>query len=134
MNERGAFQWFSDNADGLAIAMAAAFGAATLSTMLQQSGLRMLLLGLLAAFMFTGMAVPIGAIYFNLHWAWWGPIGGFIGLTWSAIAWFAIRFTNRLARRAPDFADALPVTVITGGLDLGRRTLPASTDNQGGNG
>lgn len=133
MGERSALQWLIDNADGMAIAMVAAFAGATLSTTMRRLGLRMLLLGLLAAFMFTGLTVPVIAIFFKLSWIWWGPIGGLIGLAWTAIAWFAIRFTNRLADRAPEFADAVPV-ILPGLPSVPQQHLPprALPDANGG--
>ena len=124
--ERGPLQWLSDNVDGMSIALAAAFAGATLSTTLRALGLRMLLLGLLAAFSLTGITVPAVAITFNVSWIWWGPIGMAIGLAWTALAWFAIRFTDRLADRAPQFADVVPTAVP------GLRLPPPRQESNGG--
>lgn len=112
-------EWFMANLDGMVFALVATFSASTLSAMLRGATGATVITGLLSAFMLTGLAVPFVAIYWNLHWVWWGVIGGGIGLTSLSIMWFAIRFADRVRDRAPDFADA-----------VGRRALPELKDEE----
>jgi len=81
-----------------------------------------ILISLLSSFMLTGMMVPLAAIYWGLHWAWWPIISGAIGMTSLSAMWFCIKFADRLQQRAPDVADG-----------LGKRwlpTLPEPSDKQ----
>ena len=110
-------EWFLENYDGMLLALMATFSAATATAMLRGARGLTIVVGLLSAFMFTGMGVPLAAIYWSLHWAWWPVLGGVIGLTSLSLMWFAIKFADRVANRAPDFADG-----------LGRRLVPEAPD------
>jgi len=111
------FEWFIENYDGMLLALMATFSAATATAMLRGARGLTIVVGLLSAFMFTGMGVPLAAIYWSLHWAWWPVLGGVIGLTSLSLMWFAIKFADRVANRAPDFADG-----------LGKRFVPEATE------
>jgi hypothetical protein len=110
-------QWFLENVDAMGLALFATLSTAMISAFLKGHRGVMFLVGLLSAFMLTGMSVPIAAIYWSLHWAWWPVIGCGIGLTSLSLMWFAIRFADRAAQRAPDLADG-----------LGRRWVPEAPD------
>ena len=99
--------WYIENADGMLLALIATFSAATATAMLRGARGLTIVIGLLSAFMFTGMAVPLAAIYWQLHWAWWPVLGAAIGLSSLSILWFGIKFSDRIQQRAPDFADGL---------------------------
>jgi hypothetical protein len=99
--------WLVAHYDGMIFSLLATFSAATISAMLRKATGLMILIGLLSSFMLTGLSVPLAAIYWQLHWVWWGVIGGAIGMTSLSLMWFAIRFAERLQHRAPDFADGI---------------------------
>lgn len=111
--------WFIENYDGMLLALLATFTAATATAMLRGARGLTIVVGLMSAFMFTGMAVPLAAIYWGLHWAWWPVLGGGVGLTSLSLMWFAIRFADRVANRAPDIADG-----------FSKRFVPEATDAQ----
>lgn len=104
--------WFIANFDGMLLALIATFSAATATAMLRGARGLTIFIGLLSSFMFTGMSVPVAAIYWGLHWVWWPVLGGGIGLTSLSMMWFAIKFADRVQQRAPDFADGLGKRVI----------------------
>lgn len=115
--------WLIANFDGMILALLATFSAATISAMLRKATGAMIVVGLLSAFMLTGISVPLVAIHFGLHWVWWGPLGAAIGLTSLSAMWFAIKFAERLQHRAPDYADA-----------MGKRLVPEVRDPPPGEG
>lgn len=117
MNSNRPLEWFIANYDGMLLALIATFSAATATAMLRGARGTTILIGLLSAFMFTGMGVPLVAINWGLHWAWWPVLGGLIGLTSLSLMWFAIKFADRIANRAPDFADG-----------IGKRLVPEAPD------
>jgi hypothetical protein len=104
--------WLVANFDGMLLALIATFSAATATAMLRGARGTTIVIGLLSAFMFTGMSVPVAAIHFGLHWVWWPVLGGAIGLTSLSLMWFAIKFADRVQQRAPDFADGLGKRIV----------------------
>lgn len=107
MNSHRPLEWFLANWDGMMLALIVTFSASTITMALKGARGISILIALLASFMLTGVSVPLAAIYWSLHWAWWPVIGGIIGATSLSIMWFAIRFAERMQNRAPDFADGL---------------------------
>lgn len=105
--------WYLENFDGMLLAFVATFSAATAVAMLRGSKGLIITIGLLSAFMITGILVPVMAVYWHLHWVWWPVAGALVGLTSLSLMWFTIRFADRLQQRAPDLADG-----------LGRRFIP----------
>lgn len=99
-------EWLIANWDGMVLALVVAFGASTVTMALKGARGTTILIALLASFMLTGIIVPVAAIYWGLHWAWWPLIAGVIGITSLSIMWFCIKFADRLQSRAPDLADA----------------------------
>ena len=104
--------WFIENYDGMLLALIGTLSAATATAMLRGARGLTILVGLVSAFMFTGTFVPLAAIYWNLHWAWWPVLGVGIGLTSLSLMWFAIKFADRVQQRAPDIADGLGKRVV----------------------
>lgn len=119
-------EWLLANLDGMGLAFFAALSTAIITAHLRGRRGVVVLLGLLSAFMLTGMSVPVAAIYWGLHWVWWPAIGGAIGLTSLSIMWFAIRFADRLQDRAPDFADGLGKRLVPEAPDARPATPPAA--------
>jgi hypothetical protein len=122
--------WFLEYADAMGLALFAAMSTALMTGFLRgHTGLKFIV-GLLSAFTLTGIGVPFAAVHWSLHWVWWPIIGAAIGLTSLSAMWFAIRFADRAAQRAPDFADGLGKRIVPEAPEGARPPLPPSTDDR----
>jgi len=105
-------EWLVANWDGMVVALIVTFSASTITMALKGARGVTIVISLLSSFMLTGMAVPLAAIYWGLPWYFWPLISGIIGVTSLSLMWFGIRFAERLAQRAPDWADGLGKKVL----------------------